>query len=56
MVFTNKKPEWNEEIEGYMLNFGGKVKKSLSEELHFGGPEQSRKRKDGVWEGAWRRV
>ena len=28
MVFTNKKPEWNEEIEGYMLNFGGKVKKA----------------------------
>lgn len=25
---ANKKPEWNDEINGYMLNFGGKVKKA----------------------------
>ncbi len=24
---TNRKPEWNEKIKGFMLNFGGKVKK-----------------------------
>lgn len=28
LVFVNKKPEWNEEIQGYMLNFAGKVKKA----------------------------
>lgn len=24
---TNRKPEWNDKIKGFMLNFGGKVKK-----------------------------
>ena len=24
---NNRKPEWNEHIKGFMLNFGGRVKK-----------------------------
>lgn len=28
LVMQNRKPQWNERIKGFMLNFGGRVKKA----------------------------
>lgn len=28
LVLQNRKPSWNDRIKGYMLNFGGRIKKA----------------------------